>query len=201
MATLGTMIGGSDYSTELSAIRPWAAIEPPITIEEHEARIEHARSLMALAGVDAMLVAAGASLLYFSGIGWGMIERLVGMVLPLKGRPTIVCPAFELGTLEASLKIDADVRLWEEHDSPSTLVAGVLRDAGSVTLAIDPALPFGMAERLRQACPSLNIADATPIIDRGRSIKSPTELAIMLQAKQMTLEVQKRAARMLEPGI
>ncbi len=152
-------------------------------------------------GADALLIAAGPSLAYFTGVGWGMIERLVALVLPRLGAPFIVCPAFEAGSLEAVLEIDVTVCLWEEHESPSNLTAAILADIGASTLAIDPALPFGMANRLRVAAPSLALIDASPIIDGCRMLKSQAELALMRQAKHMTLEVQRRAARILEPGI
>ncbi len=195
------MIGGSTIAAELAAIRPWADRAPAITRLERQARIERARAAMVDAGADALLVGAGLSLSYFTGIGWGMIERLVAMVLTPRRRPFIVCPAFEQGSLEAILSMDVDLRLWEEHESPSALVAAILREAGATRLAIDPALPFGMAERVRLAAPSASVLDATPIIDGCRAIKSDAELALMRQAKQMTLEVQRRAARVLAPGI
>ena len=195
------MIGGSTIAAELAAIRPWADCAPAITLAERQARIERARAAMVDAGAEALLVGAGLSLSYFTGIGWGMIERLVAMVLTPRGKPYIVCPAFERGSLEAILSMDVDLRLWEEHESPSALVAAILREAGATRLAIDPALPFGMAERIRLAAPSASILDATPIIDGCRAIKSDAELALMRQAKGMTLEVQRRAARVLAPGI
>ena len=195
------MIGGSTIAAELAAIRPWADRAPAITRAERQTRIESARVAMVDAGADALLVGAGLSLFYFTGIGWGMIERLVAMVLTPRGKPFIVCPAFEQGSLEAILSMDVDLRLWEEHESPSALVAAILREAGATRLAIDPALPFGMAERVRLAAPSASVLDATPIIDGCRAIKSDAELALMRQAKQMTLEVQRRAARVLAPGI
>ncbi|MDR6146193.1 Xaa-Pro dipeptidase [Sphingomonas sp. SORGH_AS870] len=195
------MIGGSDSDTELAEIRPWPAASPSITIEERLGRIEAARRLVAAHGADALLVGAGLSLSYFTGIGWGMIERLVAMVLMPRGRPVIICPAFEQGSLEAILALDVDLRLWDEHESPSDLVAQVLREGHASRLAVDPTLPFGMAERLRSAAPSASIVDASPIIDGCLAIKSSAELALMRQAKQMTLEVQRRAARILVPGI
>jgi Xaa-Pro dipeptidase len=195
------MIGGSTIAAELATIQPWADRAPAITLAERQARIERARAAMVDAGADALLVGAGLSLSYFTGIGWGMIERLVAMVLTPRGKPYIVCPAFEQGSLEAILSLDVDLRLWEEHESPSALVAAILREAGATRLAIDPALPFGMAERVRLAAPSASVLDATPIIDGCRAIKSEPELALMRQAKRMTLEVQRRAARVLAPGI
>lgn len=196
------MIGGSSAQAELATLASWADQASPISSDEREARIERARRLMAQHGIDALLVGAGPSLAYFTGIGWGMIERLVAMLLGPDGRRWIVCPAFEAGSLQAVLGIpDIRLLLWEEHEDPSQRIVEALREIGGATLAIDPTLPFGMVERLRKAAPSATLVDAAPVTDGCRAIKSPAELALMRQAKQMTLEVHRRVARILAPGI
>ncbi|MBB4153204.1 Xaa-Pro dipeptidase [Sphingomonas jinjuensis] len=194
-------IGGSTIEKQLAAITPWAAIAAPIDASERADRLEKARRLTRDAGAAALLIGAGDSLRYFTGIAWGASERLVALLLPVDGRPVVVAPAFERDTLAADLKIDADVRLWEEDQSPAVLVADALRQAGGDTLAVDPAMPFVFAERIRAAAPSLSLVHAAPIVDGCRMIKSPAELALLAQAKQMTLEVQRRAAQVLAPGI
>lgn len=199
------MIGGSDYATELNSLRPWDNLAPAITVEERLARIEKARQLMIDNGADALIVGAStgtaASLSYFTGISWGMIERLVAMVLTRTGEPYLVCPAFEHGSLEAVRILDARVRLWEEHESPSACVAKILKDENCNCLAVDPALPFGMANGIARAAPAVTLIDATVVIDGCRTIKSPAEIALIHQAMQMTMEVQRRAARILHVGI
>ncbi|SMF60801.1 M24 family metallopeptidase [Allosphingosinicella indica] len=194
-------IGGSTAAAELAALTPWQDRAPPIMREERLARIERARSLTAAAGADALLIGAGASLRYFAGVPWGATERLVAMLLPVKGSPVVICPRFELGTLEADLAIDADIRLWEEDESPSALVSGALKDAGAARLAVDPDMAFVMVDRIRSAAPSVALIDGSQIVTGCRSIKSAVELALLGQAKAMTLEVQRRAARILAPGI
>ena len=194
-------IGGSTAEAELADLAPWPEPAAAIAAMERSLRLEQARAAMTEARVDAVLVAAGPSLAYFSGVGWGMIERLVAMVLPRVGKPVIVCPAFEEGSLQAVLEIEAEIRLWEEHESPSDLTAAILREMGAATLALDPALSYGMAEGLRASAPSVSVGSAASIIDGCRMHKSPAEIALMRQAKRMTLEIQRRAARILEPGI
>lgn len=194
-------IGGSTAAQELAALTPWADRAPPIAAAERKARIDKARRLMHANGADALLIGAGASLRYFAGIPWGASERLVAMLLPAKGTPIVIAPAFELGTLEADLKIDVDLRLWEEDESPSELVVGALREIGAAALAIDPAMAFLFVDRIRRAGPSLDIVDGGPIVDGCRMQKSAAELALLQQAKSMTLEVHRRAARILAPGI
>jgi Xaa-Pro dipeptidase len=151
--------------------------------------------------VEALIVGAGPSLRYFTGVGWNATERLVAMILPREGEPVMVCPRFELGSLEASLGVAAEIVLWEEHESPYALAAKVLADLGARSLAIDPALPFFAYDGLSAAAPHLGILNAAPIIDGCRMIKSPAELALMGQAKAMTLEVHRRAALILAEGI
>jgi Xaa-Pro dipeptidase len=194
-------IGGSDAATELAALERWHRPASPIAEAERTVRIERARALMVEAGADALLIGAGASLLYFAGIGWNASERLVAMLLPRRGMPILVCPAFERGTLEVELAVEADVRLWEEDENPAELVADALRERGASRIAIDPALAFFQAERIRRMAPSADLFDASAIVDGCRARKSDVELALMRQAKGMTLEVQRRAARILREGI
>ncbi|WP_294298779.1 Xaa-Pro peptidase family protein [uncultured Sphingomonas sp.] len=196
-----SQIGGSTIDRELATLSPWADRAASIGRDERNGRLEKARRLTRDMGADALLIGAGDSLRYFAGMPWGQTERLVALLLPVTGRPVMIAPAFELGSLEADLKIDADIHLWEEHESPARLVVGALGSADAGTLAIDPALPFQAAERIRAVAPSLTLRDAAPVVDGCRSVKSPAEIALLAQAKAMTLEVQRRAARVLAPGI
>ncbi len=130
-------VGGSTAAQQLAEIAPWP--DPPwITREERLARIEKARRLMPEAGCDALLVGAGASLRYFTGVSWGATERLLAMLLPASGPLALVCPAFELGSLEAELDVDAELRLWQEDESPTDFLAQALRESGLGTLIVDP---------------------------------------------------------------
>jgi Xaa-Pro dipeptidase len=192
-------IGGSTAETELAEIVPWPDPAAPIGRAEREARIAKARTLMKEIGADALIIGAGASLRYFTGVAWGATERLVAMLLPLDGKPKMICPRFELGSLEASMGVEAEMLLWEEHESPYELTVRGL--GGATRLAIDPALPFFVFNGFAKAGPALELLDGAPVVDGCRSIKSPAELALMAQAKAMTLEVHRRAAKILAPGI
>ncbi|WP_294278852.1 Xaa-Pro peptidase family protein [uncultured Sphingomonas sp.] len=194
------MLGGSTAERELASLSPWANPAPVITAQERARRMDRARELTAQMGAGAILIGAGASLRYFTGVAWGATERLVAMLLPVKGDPIFICPAFELGSFEASLSIPAtDIRLWEEDESPSALVADALN--GAKILAIDPALAFLFVDRIRQAAPGVSLVSGAAVVDGCRSIKSPAEIALMQQAMDITLEVQRRAARILHEGI
>ncbi|MBI1683789.1 M24 family metallopeptidase [Caulobacter hibisci] len=197
--TLG--VGGSTMAAELASLSPRAGRPPAITAAEYEARLEKARGLTRALGADALLIGAGASLRYFTGVPWGATERLVALLLPVTGAPLMICPAFELGSLQADLKIEVEIRLWQEHESPAGLVGRTLAELGADTLALDPAAPFLLYSSLKAAAPSLSVKDATPIIDGCRGVKSPAELALMRYAKAITLDVHRRAGAVLAPGV
>jgi Xaa-Pro dipeptidase len=189
-------IGGSTIAAELAALEPWHSPVPRIDRQERNARLVRARERLAAIGADALLVNAGPSLRYFTGVAWSPTERLVAMLLPVHGKPWIVCPAFERGSLEAELATDAELLLWEEDESPLALIADSL--AANAVLALDPLLPFHWSEPLRA---SFRPVSGARVIDGLRMVKSATEIALMQQAKAMTLEVHRRAARILAPGI
>ena len=194
-------IGGSTAEAELADLKPWPTPAAPITRDERLARMARARTLMADIGADATLVGAGASLRYFAGVAWNPTERLVALLLPREGEPLMICPRFEEGSLTASVGVQAALRLWEEHESPYALAAAAMAELGVKTLAIDPALPFFAFTGLAKAAPGVALVDGAPVVDGCRMIKAPAELALMSQAKAMTLEVHRRAARILAPGI
>lgn len=191
------MIATSDAAAELAAIRPPATRAAAISGDEYTLRLEKARGLTEALGAEALLVHAGASLRYFTGIPWGASERMVALLLPVQGAPSIVCPRFEEGTLRADLKIAAELRLWEEDEDPTALVADAVPRGARI--AIDPLLPFAWGEKLRRL--GLDAIDGAAAIDGCRMIKSAAELALLAEAKAMTLEVQARAARILRPGM
>ena len=194
-------IGGSTADAELATLAPWPDPAPAITATERGQRLAKAQALMAASGADALIVGAGPSLRYFAGVAWNPTERLVAMILPRQGAPVMICPRFELGSLEAGLGIVAPVELWEEHESPYALAARALANLGATSLAIDPALPFFAFDGLRLAAPDVRMLNGAAVIDGCRMIKSPAELALMRQAKAMTLDVHRRAARILRAGI
>ncbi len=196
-----TGIGGSHAAEQLATITPWATPAVPISQDERLARIEKARRLTRDSGADALLVAAGTSLRYFAGVPWGGTERLVAMLIPATGDPVMIAPHFELGSLQAEMQISADYRLWQEDQSPTALVADTCRGWGADTLAIDPALPFLFVDRIARDAPALTVVSGAPAIDGCRMHKSPAEIALMQQAKSMTLEIHRRAALTLREGI
>src|SRR5262245_49258580 len=79
----------------IAALKPMTDGVQPITLDERRARVARAQRLMAETGLDAVLLASGSSLVYFTGAQWGTSERFFGAVLTREGHPAWITPAFE----------------------------------------------------------------------------------------------------------
>jgi len=182
----------------------------PITKNERAERQERARQLMSANALDAIVLMAGTSLQYFTGIRWWGGERLFALVLPAKGAAFYVCPAFEEGRAREQLSNaqngdgeHAEVRFWQEDESPYQIVADGLRQRGVATgkLGIEETIRFVFADGIAKAAPQANISSATPVTAGCRMIKSAHEIALMRLAAQVTLAAYEAVYRALRPGM
>jgi Xaa-Pro dipeptidase len=198
----------ANLPASVAALKPMRDGVQPITVDERRARIEKARKLMAAQEIDALMLTGGTSLVYFSGIQWGLSERLFAMVLPVKGEAFYVCPAFEEDRAreqiaKGPLGHSADVRTWEEHDSPYERLAQGLRDRGiaSGRLGIEETVRFVFSDGVAQAAPTLRLASGTPVTGGCRITKDSHELALMRHASAVTLKAYEAAYRALKEGM
>lgn len=192
----------------IAALRNRRAEAQPITPAQRESRLERARALMHANRVDAIALAGGTSLAYFTGIQWGNSERLFAFILPQKGNPFYVCPAFEEDRVRERMAYapagrESKVLTWQEDQDPYALVAAGLRDTGIATgkLGIEERVPFVFSDGIRQAVRSFELTSATPITAGCRSVKSPAELKLMQLANDVTLQVYEAVWRSLKPGM
>lgn len=196
-------IGGSTIEAELEAIQPMAQLVSPIRKEEFEQRVQKACQLMQKLGVPALYLHAGTNLYYFTGMRWNPSERMVGAILFPNGKLIFIAPEFEKGTILDFMVVEGDVRCWEEHESPYELFGALLKENGveAGDISMDEATPFFIIDGIKNSLESYQLVNAKPISAGCRMIKSDAEIAIMQLAMDITLEVQKAAARILHVGI
>jgi Xaa-Pro dipeptidase len=207
-AGAGAAQGGAAEPPSIAALTSMRDQAVPISAEERRGRIEKARRLMAEQKMDALMLTGGTSLVYFSGMRWGLSERLFAMVLPAKGEAFYVCPAFEEDRAREQIATgplgsSADVRTWEEHEDPYQRVAQGLRDRGlaSGTLGIEETVRFVFSDGVARAAPTVKTVSATPITAGCRVVKDAHELALMRLASQVTLKAYEAAWKALKDGM
>jgi Xaa-Pro dipeptidase len=180
----------------------------PITVDERLARVENARRLMAEQKIDALMLTGGTSMVYFSNIRWGLSERLFSLVLPVKGAPFVVCPAFEEDRAREQMAVSpfaasADVRVWEEHESPYQRVAQGLKDRGisSGRIGVEETVRHVFSDGVSKAAPSLNLVSGTPVTAGCRMVKDAHEIDLMRLASEVTLKAYGAAWAALKDGM
>lgn len=189
--------------TPLDDLKPMANDIVPITTEERLARIDKARRLMGENNIEAIILDAGTSLKYFTGISWWPSERTMVAILPAHGEVTYISPAFEAERLRQLIKIGNDVQTWEEHESPYKQIASALKGLGikSGSIGIEERLRFFIYDGLRKEADHLTYTSADPVTIPCRLIKSPAEIALLQKANDITIAAYKVSISMLKEGM
>lgn len=180
----------------------------PITVAEREQRIERARQLMGENKIDAVMIMGGTSLVYFSNIHWWMSERTFALILPVKGSPFYVCPAFEEDRAREQIATgpggnNAEVRTWQEDENPYQRIAEGLKARGLSTgkIGMEETVRFVFSEGVSKAAPGLQLVSATPVTAGCRMIKSQHELQLMKLANEVTLAAYEAAYLSTKEGM
>jgi Xaa-Pro dipeptidase len=208
----------SALPTAFDSLAPLGSRVHPITPAEFSERIQHAQRLMAGAPpsssnpastqssperYDALFFAPGTSLYYFTGVHWGLSERLLGLVIPREGNPIMVVPGFEEGRLRERLRIPMDVHAWQEDESPTKLAIAALADRGirSGRIGVEETAGFTFFDHLRHAGPGFEFVSADPVSIACRGRKSAHELELMRLACDATFDVFRAVFASLNEGM
>ena len=212
MATRRDLILGAVTATALTgvssaaaapdaAVKARVAAASPITAGERRARVAKAQALMAARGWGGLLVEAGSSLEYFTGVRWRRSERTTAAVIPAIGEPVVVCPFFEAPSIRESLAV-GEVRTWNEADSPFEVLGAALRDRGGKgrPLGVEGTTRFFVLDGVRRAA-GVEVVSGEPVVRACRLHKSPAELALMQVANDVTLQALRQVHGAVAAGM
>lgn len=185
------------------ALKPLPGAPPAITDDERRARIEKARRLMAENGLGAIVLEPGTSMAYFVDVRWGLSERPFLLVIPAKGELAYVTPGFEEDRAREVTKFSDDIRVWQEDEDATAVVAGILKDRGVSTgkVGLEERVRYFVAYGLGQAAPQIEWTLATPVTAGCRMIKSKAEIALMQHANDITIAAYKAGLATLREGM
>jgi Xaa-Pro dipeptidase len=209
LAGSSALLVASQLPAPIASLPSMRAQATPITADDRRARVEKARRLMAEHKIDAMMLTQGTSLVYFTAVRWGGGERLTACVVPARGEPFFVCPAFEEDRAREQIALGpfgggrADVRTWNEDESPYALVAAGLRErsVATGTLGIEETTKYVWSDGVAKAAPQVTLASATPVVAGCRMVKTPHEIELMRLASHATLTVYEAVFKSLAPGM
>ncbi|MFQ3193831.1 MAG: Xaa-Pro dipeptidase [Colwellia sp.] len=176
-----------------------------ITAVEREIRIKKAQKLMQQMNISALIIEPGAAMDYFSGIQWWRSERLTALVIPQQGKIGIVCPFFEEPSIQESLAITGDIRVWQEHESPFERIKQILVDRNislaKGTIGFENSVRYFVQHGVMSLLSNMQHVSAEPVTRGCRIIKSHHELQLMHKANEVTLLAYSEVYSKLEVGM
>ena len=195
------LLSGQD--SRFTGLKPMISDVVPIGDEERRRRIDKARRLMAGAKLDAVIIEGGTSLVYFTGVNWGLSERTFLWVLPAKGEPGWIAPKFEEDRAREQVRFGTDVRTWEEDEDPFRLIVQMLDDRGLRTgrIGLEEKTRFFVFDGLRRAGAGFEYLSADPVTAGSRMIKSPAEIALMQKAMDITVAAYRAVFALIREGM
>jgi Xaa-Pro dipeptidase len=160
----------------------------PISSQERQARLAKVQGLMRERSIAALLVEAGSTLDYFTGIHWWTSERVTAAVIPASGQVMIVTPFFESPSIREMLQVPGEIKPWQEDESPFELISKCVNGVGGGSLAVDANVRFFVTDAVARASGGRRPSIAgSELVRACRMIKSPAELALMQLANDVTL--------------
>ncbi len=189
-------------ATVLDSLKPMTNDVVSITDEERKSRIKKAQKLMKENGLQAILLDAGTSLKYFTGLSWWPSERPMIAMIPASGAVRYICPAFEESRLHKKITIGKDVFPWEEDESPFEQIAVALKAAGisKGTIGLEERFRYFILNGLQKDASEYTYVSADSVTIPCRLIKSPAEIALMQKATDITIEAIKVGLASLKAG-
>ena len=184
-----------------------------MTWPRDDAKLERVRALMAEHELDALVVRAPDNVLYLTNF-WGM-KGYDAFVFPREGEPVLIC-------LEPSAD-DAERTAWTRTSGSSPATTRAIRDRRGCARSTSPASVAGY-ERVglelslgTQASDRMvgepttftkawfdalpDAADATPLLDEARTIKTEQEVERMRLANEIAAAAMEHVQGVLRPGM
>ena len=174
-----------------------------IPVEERQARIAKLQRLMGERKIGALIMESGTTLDYFTGVQWHRSERTTAAVIPARGEVVLVVAAFEEPSVRETLQVPADVRHWDEHESPFARIVQALRDRGVMSgpIAFENTTRLFIVDGVRAAGPGYELVSGEALVRACRLIKSPAELALMQTANDITIAALRHVHGKVGPGM
>jgi len=184
-----------------------------VTWPRDDAKLDRVRALMAEQELDALVVRAPDNVLYLSNF-WGM-KGYEAVVFRREGEPTLV-------TIEASADDAArtawtsDVRLVagyhpDDPRPPSARAIEAAAEAAEGRIGLELSLGTQAADRMVGEPTTFthayfhafgaDVADATPLLNRARAVKTPQELERMRLANEIAAGAMEHVRERLRPGM
>ncbi len=185
--------------------------EPPgltlaFDLPEYQRRVAAVQENMRRAGLDVMLATTLAGVCYLSGIESVSPHKLWAVAVPKAGRPRLFCQDFESYNARLSAWIAPEFQYPVVGDAIAPL-AGMLKEIGAAEARIGTETAFCWSSlsaqgflRLKELLPLATFVDASDVVGRAMSIKSPAEIDCVRRAARISSGAMSAAIGAIRDG-
>jgi len=165
--------------------------------------ITRIQNRMSQQDIAAMVITPGADLRYVADYDAKALERLTALVIPASGTSTLIAPLLEAGEARESGfgQAGGQVVTWTETQDPFALVASLVDQAGSGSVAVDDHMWAQRVLRLREALPDRSQVLAGPILGEIRQIKDEREIQALQEAADAIESVHAQVPSIIRAGM
>jgi len=169
------------------------------SVDEFQQRLARTRERLSERGVAGMLAHTPENMYYLSGYhtpGYYAYQTMLVPTSPAKP-PVLVVRRLEESNVREFSWIDTR-RVYTDIEDPIELTAKVVKESGleHATLAIEKSawfLTVANLEALARLLPGVTFVDGSGVVEQGRVIKSPAEIAYIRKAARAAEAARKAA--------
>lgn len=168
--------------------------------DEMESRRERARKLMRNKGYDALVLAAGENIQYFSGVTEPSVHACGDVILSQNAQLALAVMWLDKKAAHEQVE-DVDVHAYNP-DSHGKVIAKMLQNLGVTkgVIGMDDRAMKVLKNALGQSLSSVGLVDASRAVEELRRIKSEGEIRYIRKACEIADEGMKAALEALKPG-
>jgi Xaa-Pro aminopeptidase len=174
---------------------------------EYAGRLARVRHAMAAQGLDLLLLHHLPSVCYLTGYQTPVSDWYTCLIVPREGDLALQVCDFEVGLALVHTGVDRILSVrWNRMDEAAGQLVQLLREAGAEAgrIGLEPRRPGLNAhtyQLLRERFPRVTFEDASDLVPKIRTVKSPAELECMRQAARFSVAGMDAAVRAFRPGV
>lgn len=142
----------------------------------HLERLERLQKGMEQEKMDYLLLSPSSDFLYLTGYSISPSKRLTLCVVPVRGQPLILIPAFELPGFLKNTKLPCEPILWKEDEDPVKRLTQQLGYDRKWVIGVNDALPSVYLLQLQQSLPQAQFVQASDLLSSLRIQKDSQEI-------------------------
>ena len=146
--------------------------------QEYKVRLDKIQGLLRQNDFDALFVTLGKNFQYILKSQAHLSERLVCGIIPTKGDPLVLCPAFEVLNFSKTPVKRENLHLWEETEDSYQKLLSLADNLNLLdgNIALSPDTPFDFYTKMAKKLPKALFANAYNIFLTARVTKTETEI-------------------------